>query len=82
MNREYVSLFSDEVPCLAGRTPLACYSDFMVRAPYTLNLRSTRTTFTCLYKQKENLCRQTDSFTYRNDRKPSCVLMEVLGEKY
>lgn len=31
VNREYVSLFSDEVSCLAGRTPLACYSDFMVR---------------------------------------------------
>lgn len=31
VNREYISLFSDDVPSLAGRTPLACYSDYMVR---------------------------------------------------
>lgn len=30
INREYISLFSDEVPSLTGRTPLGCYSDYMV----------------------------------------------------
>lgn len=31
INREYFSLFSDDVPALAGRSPIACYTDFMVR---------------------------------------------------
>lgn len=30
VNREYISLFSDHVPALAGRTPMQCYTDFMV----------------------------------------------------
>jgi hypothetical protein len=30
VNREYISLFSDEVPLLGGRTPLGCYADYMV----------------------------------------------------
>lgn len=29
VNREYISLFSDDVPALAGRSPIACYTDFM-----------------------------------------------------
>lgn len=29
VNREYISLFSDDLPALAGRSPLACYTDFM-----------------------------------------------------
>lgn len=33
VNQEYLSLFSDRVPALCGRTPLQCYTQFMVPAP-------------------------------------------------
>lgn len=29
-NKEYISIFADEQPVLGGRTPLQCYTDFMV----------------------------------------------------
>ena len=28
-NREYISIWADDAPALAGRTPMQCYEDFM-----------------------------------------------------
>lgn len=42
VNQEYLSLFSDRVPVLCGRTPLQCYTQFMVPAlPPPPTLRAT-----------------------------------------